>query len=175
MYLRLILPVIALHGLVLTNDVGIIEQDSLILIESWGSGEETSETTTASPTTTAAYTTMEIITPEVTTTQEPKFNTSEIVIISMFSLFGFLFLLLTLVAAGMHKMGLVMVGLSLIIGTGFLTLLKTKSKKQVGTIGTISYFLYDNKFEDETIGYVLLGTALGTMMVAVAFGALYRR
>ena len=92
MYLRLILPVIALHGLVLTHDVGIIEQDSLILIESWGSGEETSETTTASPTTTAAYTTMEIVTPEVTTTQEPKFNTSEIVIISMFSLFGFLFL-----------------------------------------------------------------------------------
>ena len=46
------------------------------------------------------------------------FSTSEIVIISLFSVFGFLFLISTLVAIGLHKLGLTMVGLTLLIGTG---------------------------------------------------------
>merc|ERR1711892_20145 len=132
MYFRLIVLVIGLNSFLHKNENAIVLQDSMIrdesLYESSGSG---STENTTSEATTMEMSTPEIITPEVTTTEEPKFNTSETIIIIMFSLFGFLFLMMTLVAAGMHKMGLVMVGFSLLIGT----------------IGKISYYIYDNKFE----------------------------
>ena len=120
MYLRLIVLVTGLNSFLHKNENAIILQDSMIrdesLYESSGSG---SPENTTSEATTMEMSTPEIITPEVTTTEEPKFNTSETIIIIMFSLFGFLFLMMTLVAAGMHKMGLVMVGFSLLIGTGY--------------------------------------------------------
>ena len=95
---------------------GLVEELSLI-----GSGDyEDSNGTESTPTGTPEFTSTEATTASATSTAETTamFSTSEIVIISLFSVFGFLFLISTLVAIGLHKLGLTMVGLTLLIGTG---------------------------------------------------------
>ena len=85
---------------------------------SFGSGKETggenNETTPTSPTTTDLTTDWTTTSPAT----EAKFSTSEIIIISAFSVFGFIFFISTLVAICSHKIGLTMIGLTLLIATG---------------------------------------------------------
>merc|ERR1712133_71681 len=95
-----------------------------------------------------------------TTAVSKDFETSEIVIISIFSVFGFLFFCAFLWAIIKRKPSWTIISITMVI--------------TVGSIGAISYFLYEDSIKNE-LAYVLIATMVSISALSIAMGNLYRR